>query len=481
VSTGRRLHTLLVMAAIAAAMVPEASAQGRKPPPIEGVTATGPGTPSTDPGAWPQFRGAGRDAVVPADQAKGLYRTWPAGGPKVLWTVEGLYMGYSAAAVHGGRVYFHDYDEQGEDHTPAGPRWIVRCVSLGDGREIWRWSYRRRIKPNHAVTRTVPATDGKVVVSFDPKAVLHAFDAASGERLWGYNLPVAFGSRIPPWYNGQCPLIDEGRVVIGVGGREVLMAAFDPATGKELWRTPNGAGHRLSHSSVSPAVIGGTRQYVWTTLRGMVGVDAADGRILWEALWRPAGAAVNDYAAAKPNVETVGWRTNTAVAPSPVVLGDGRIFMTAGYKAGSLMLRVTQGGDGAFAAKIKYTLSHEQFSSDCQTPALVGEHLYAVDHAADKAGRFTCLALDGEVVWRHADDTFGLGSWIVVGDVIFILDGDTGVLRMIEASPDGYKQLAEAPILGGHDVWAPLAYVNGKLICRDMGKMVCLEVGKPAE
>jgi hypothetical protein len=46
----------------------------------------------------------------------------------------------------------------------------------------------------------------------------------------------------------------------------------------------------------------------------------------------------------------------------------------------------------------------------------------------------------------------------------------------VEASTGGYKELASAQILGGHDVWAPLALSDGKLIVRDLGRLVCLKV-----
>ena len=86
---------------------------------------------------------------------------------------------------------------------------------------------------------------------------------------------------------------------------------------------------------------------------------------------------------------------------------------------------------------------------------------------------------DGAVLWRHRGQTFGLGNWLLVGDVLFAMDGDTGTLHMIEASPEGYRPLGSATVVGGHEAWAPLAYVNGKLLCRGLGRMVCLEVGRP--
>ena len=58
---------------------------------------------------------------------------------------------------------------------PPGPRGFL---------ELWRFTEVRKIRPNHGITRTVPATDGKYVFSMDPKAGLHCLNAATGKQLW---------------------------------------------------------------------------------------------------------------------------------------------------------------------------------------------------------------------------------------------------------------------------------------------------------
>ena len=67
--------------------------------------------------------------------------------------------------------------------------------------------------------------------------MLHCLDAQTGKQLWRKNLVTEYKTAIPPWYNGQCPLIEKDRVVIATGGAAV-MVALDKATGKEIWRTP---------------------------------------------------------------------------------------------------------------------------------------------------------------------------------------------------------------------------------------------------
>jgi len=396
---------------------------------------------------WPQWRGPARDNM---STETGLLRSWPEGGPEVLWRTP-VAEGYAGAAIKGDRLYVNDYDVEKKAH------W-VRAISMADGKDIWGWSYPVTIRPNHGITRTVPAVGDTLVFSLDPKAQLHALDAATGKLVWQKNLIEEYKATIPGWYVGQNPLLDGERLVIATGG-DALIVAFDQATGKEIWRTPNPHGDPMSHASVMPATIGGVKQYLYLTMNAVVGVDAADGKLLW----------------------TSPFAAKIAAPVSPLAIGDGRVFVTSGYDAGSAMYQVEKTAAG-FAAKRLYELTAMQFNSEVHTPVLFEDHLFAV--SSKSRGRFTCLSLDGQVVWQSplgttADArTFELGGFIFADGMFFILDGRSGVLRLVEANTTEYKELASAQLLQAGDVWGPPALSNGRLIIRDMTEMLCLRVGR---
>ena len=395
---------------------------------------------------WPQFRGPDRNNI---SKETGLLRKWLAAGPKVLWSVP-VTQGYAAAAIVGGRVYHHDYDE-------AKSEWCVNCRSMADGKLVWQFREAREVRPNHAITRTIPAVDSRFVCSLDPKAVLHCLDVKTGKQIWRKSLVTEYQTTIPSWYNGQCPLQEADRLIIATGGA-AIMVALDKATGKEIWRTPNPANpgnpgqYMMSHSSVMPAVLGGVRQYLYGTLKGPLGVSAKDGKLLWE----------------------FGRKFNVAVAPSPIAVDDERVFMTASYDAGSVMVRVKRTGE-AFKAEAVFDLKNNEWNSEVHTPVVYKGHLFAV--GKKKRGLFTCLSFDGKEVWTsEGKASFGLGSFMLADGMFFVLDGDTGKLRLIEASTTGYNELASAQVLAGQEVWAPMALSDGKLVLRDLTRMMCLDV-----
>ncbi len=185
-----------------AALEPEAAIK------IEGKLIQLDGVPADLPGAWPRFRGANFDAISSEDVR--LARTWPGQGPKVLWSIE-LGEGYAGAAVLAGRVYVLDYDQKNEAD-------IVRCLSLGDGKDIWRYSYPVKIKRQHGMSRTTPAVTDKYVVTLGPKCHVTCLDSVTGEFRWMLNLVKEFDATVPDWYAGQCPLIDDGKAIIAPGG-----------------------------------------------------------------------------------------------------------------------------------------------------------------------------------------------------------------------------------------------------------------------
>ncbi len=389
---------------------------------------------------WPQFRGPNRDAI---SQETGLLRTWPEDGPKVLWRTE-VCEGYSSPAIVGGRVYINDYDREAK-------AWLVRCLTLDDGKELWRFTEKKKIRPNHGITRTTPAVDGKFVITLDPKCVLHCLDADSGTEVWRKNLVREYEARIPAWYAGQSPLLESDRVIVATGGKAV-MVAFDKATGNPIWETPNPEGWAMSHASVVPAEIDGVSQYAHCTLKGVVGVNAEDGKQLWH----------------------FPWKFNIAVPVSPVPISGGRFFLTSCYEAETVMIRVRRDGQDFKAEKV-FSLKSNEWNSETHTPIYHRDHLFAV--GKKRRGLFACLDLEGNRVWTsegHA--SFGLGNYILADGMFFALEGKTGMLRLLDASATEYKELARAQILSGHDVWAPMALSDGKLVLRDMTTMVCIDV-----
>ncbi len=407
-----------------------------------GTLLRGDGVPLANPvaWAWPQFRGAALDNVSREDIP--LATAWGEKGPPVLWSIA-LGEGYAGAAVRDGRVYLIDYDQERKADA-------VRCLSLADGKPIWTFSYPLRVKRNHGMSRTVPTLAGTHVVSMGPKCHVTCLDTETGALRWAMDLVKTHGAAVPPWYAGQCPLVDGNRVILGAGGPDALVLASDLETGAVAWKTPNPRHWQMTHASLVPMTVAGRKTYVYVASGGVAGVAAEDGRVVWE---------------------TAEWKIDIAAIPSPVVVGEDRLFLSGGYNAGAMMLRLKAEGD-RIVPEILYRLKPAVFGATQQTPILYRNHLYGVR----PDGQLACLDLDGKTVWESGGQhKFGLGPFLIAGDRILAMN-DNGLLTMAEASPGGFKATAQAKVLDGHESWGPLAVAGGRLLARDLTRMVCLDL-----
>lgn len=406
-------------------------------------------------GLWTGFRGPARDNV--AREAGRLMETWPEGGPRVLWSLP-LGDGHAMPALANGCLYVLDYDEgRGGDS--------LRCLNADNGLGRWEHVYAVKTKRNHGISRTVAATDGDAVVTVGPQCHVLCLAAKDGAYRWGFSLAQRYGTQVPLWYAGQCPLVERGVAILAPAGTNVLMCGVDVKSGETVFETPNPGGLAMSHSSVMTLTAEGVRQYVYAALGGIVGVAADEperGRLLWRTR------------AFQPSV----------IAPSPVVLEDGRFFMTAGYGSGGAMFRVARGTGGVWQADLLFKTDRKQFASEQQTPVLLDGLLYTVlpSDGGGERQQLVCMTPEGERLWASGkEDTFGLGPYVAAaGGLMFLLD-DTGTLTLARVSRDGYTRLARHALMGGkgRDAWGPMVLVGGRLYLRDSVRLYCLDVSGP--
>lgn len=387
--------------------------------------------------SWPCFRGSdfnsiSREAITPVAKDSGF---------KECWTLD-VGEGHAGAAILESRVYLLDYDREKEADA-------LRCLSLVEGDEYWRFTYPVRVKRNHGMSRTVPYVTSKYVVSLGPKCHVVCLDSDSGEKKWALDLVRDFGATVPPWYAGQCPLIDKNRVILAPGG-SALMIAVDCETGQIVWQTPNPLGWTMTHSSITPMEFNGKRMYVYCASGGVAGVSAEDGRLLWE---------------------TDAWKIRIANVPSPAIVDDSRLFLSGGYQAGSMMLKLIE-RDGKIIPTTLFKLPPERFGSAQHTPIVYQGHVYGVR----PDGQLVCLDLDGNEKWTSTGAyKFGIGPYAIVGSLIYVMD-DEGLLSRVEATPEAFRMIDQTQVLHGHDSWGPIAFASGRMILRDLTKMVCLDI-----
>lgn len=403
-------------------------------------------------GIWPRFRGVNFDNIV--SEPQNLKDSWGEGEPEIKWTIQ-LGEGHAGPAIYKGRVYIMDYEEESREDA-------LRCFSLATGEEIWRRSYEIHVKRNHGMSRTVPAVNEDYVVTIGPKCQVMCVDRLSGDFVWGLDMVEQYGLEIPQWYTAQCPLIDGDKVILAPGGTSIMIAV-DIHTGEVLWECPNDMNWKMSHSSIIPTTLFGKKMYVYSADGGICAVSAEgddEGRVLWQ---------------------TNAWN-HSVVAPSPVIMDDGRIFLTAGYSAGGMLIQVTHNGNQYNVEVLNEYSPSEGLACEQQTPILWNNHLFGIlpKDAGGNRLQLVCVSPDNvqDFIWTSGKDArFGLGPYIIADNKMYILNDD-GTLTIIRPDTERYIQLDQKQIFEGHDAWAPLAIADGLLLLRDAETMYCLDISE---
>ncbi len=399
---------------------------------------------------WPRFRGEYFDNISRSKVP--LIEKFPADGPVIKWQVD-LGEGYAAAAIYKGLVYVLDHDEEMRAD-------LLRCFVLETGEELWQRGYHINLKRNHGMSRTIPAVTEDYILTIGPKAHVMCVRREDGELLWGLNVALDYEAEIPLWNTGQCPLIDGDRAIIATGGSALVVAA-DLETGEILWETPNPHKWPMSHSSIMPYEYKGVKMYVYSAFGGACGI-AADGVRAGQILW-----------------ETAAWNHQT-VAPSPVCLPDGKIFLTAGYGAGGMVLQLTGSGPD-FGVEVREEYSpREGLACEQQTPVVFDGHLIGIlpKDAWALRNQLVCVHPDNfkEVVWSSGpEQRFGLGPYMIADNKLFMLNDD-GTLIIARPSIREYMELDRYQVMEGHDAWGPLAVADGYMVLRDSKLMMCLDM-----
>ncbi len=380
---------------------------------------------------WPQWRGPRRDGV---SAERGLLKTWPQSGPPLAWKATGAGQGYSSFAVAGGRLYTLGAREDREH---------VIAFDAASGKRLWDAPHGQRFSNDRGDgPRGTPTVDGTRVYAFGASGDLTALDAASGKVAWTVNVIRDFGGQNITWGLSESPLIVGDRIIVSPGGAGSSVVALNKADGKLIWKTE---ADRAGYSSAVLHELGGISEAIVFTGERALGVNIANGRVLW---------SYDRVANRVANIAT------------PIVRGND-VFLSSDYGTGAALLRLTAAGGGITAQEVYFT---REMRNHHASSVLVGDHLYGFSSAILTAMKFDT----GEVAWR--DRSVGKGSLVHADDRLYLFS-ERGVVALAEASPEGYREHGRFSLeTGSLPTWSHPVVSNGKLYLRDQDTIYAYDV-----
>jgi len=395
---------------------------------------------------WTQWRGENREGVV---KQAGLNLDWEKKKPPLLWTYRQAGVGFSSPSVAGTTLYMTGSDIEND---------FAFAVDTRTGKELWKQVVGERFRqewgdgPRGSIT-----IDGNRLYLILGTGQILCLSAADGKIVWQKNFITDFGGKImSDWGYSESPLIDGNLVVCTPGGGRGTMVALDKNTGNLVWQSKEWTDD-AGYSSPIVAVVHGTRQYIQQSSKGVAGVSAADGKLLWR-------------------VANPGYQT--AVIPTPVY-HDNTVFVSSGYNAGCMYIRLAKEGN-QFKAETVY--SNNVMTNQHGGVVLMNGHIYGFSDV----GGWVCQNLaTGAQAWVQARSAFGGGKGTVLGvnDRLIVMEERQGTMAVLAASPDGWKEFGRVQIpertkiqTRTNSVWAHLVIADGKLYLRDQDLLFCFDL-----
>lgn len=372
---------------------------------------------------WPNYRGPNHDGI---SKETGWTTAWPADGPKVLWKAK-VGMGFSAIVVAKGRAY-----TQGNTSDVD----TIFCFDATNGTSIWKHSYAAPLDAKYyeGGTSATPTVDGDQVYTVSKRGILHCLSAADGKVIWTKNLQEELGAKIPDWGFAGSVLIAGDLAIVNIG---TAGTALDKKTGKVVWTSGT---EESGYSTPVPIEVKDERAILMAIKRDVIAVKVKDGQELWRFPWKTQ------------------YDVNAA---DPMLVGN-KVFVSSGYNHGGGVFDVS-------VSPAKEVWNNKNMRNHFASSVLWQGHLYGVDE-----NQLRCLVFEtGEVKWT--DKVSGKGSLIIADGKLIVLS-ERGELLVANPSPEAFKPIARAQVIGGK-CWSAPTLANGRIYCRTgPGDVVCVDV-----
>ena len=376
---------------------------------------------------WPDYRGPNRDGV----SNEKILTAWPNGKLTELWR-KPIGAGWASFVIAGNLAYTIEQRRQQE---------VIAAYDTATGREVWSHKYSADFQESMGGPgpRATPTWHDGRLYSMGATGELFVLDAANGKVIWNKNILQDNGAKNIEWAMSASPLIVDETVVVqpgGSGGKSVV--AYNKNTGARVWSALN---DRTSYASPMLVTLAGKRQIVTMTAQRAIGLDATNGKLLWEYPW------VTEY------------DINSA---QPIITAPNQLVISSGYGHGAALLEI--GPSGA-----KRIWENKKLKNKFNSSVIFEGYIYGFDESI-----FTCVkAATGEPTWKAG--RYGYGQ-VLLADGHLVITTEEGQIVLLKADPTAHRELFKFQALEGR-TWNVPAIANGRLFVRNATEMAAYKIG----
>jgi outer membrane protein assembly factor BamB len=377
---------------------------------------------------WPQFRGPNRDGVAASFTEP---KAWPDKLTQT-WKVS-VGEGHASPILIGGRVYV--FARQGTNE-------VMQALDAATGKTLWQTRYTAPVTVNPAAQahgagpKATPTFANGRLYTLGMGGIVTAFDAGTGKQLW--QKPAS--GPLPLYGTSMSPLVDRGLVVVHVGGHDKgALTAFDANTGEVKWTW---TGDGPSYSSPIAADVDGVHQIINLTQDNIVGVSAADGRLLWRRPYK------TEY-------------TQNIIDPMLV----GNTLLVAGYQNPTMAIRLVRKGDQWTTENVWENAGISLYMSN---GVLAGDRLFGLSHR-NRGQYFLLDVKSGKTLWTGMPRQAENASIIRAGSLVFSLEDDAEL--MIGRIGAGSVQEVKRYTVASAATWAQPVISGNRIFVKDVSSL----------
>jgi outer membrane protein assembly factor BamB len=382
---------------------------------------------------WPGWRGPRGDGTC---LESNVPTNWnPAGA---VWKTAIPGQGHASAIVWGDRVCT-------ATARPETRERILLCLDRASGKILWQQTVvegpLEKLNKENSHASGTPATDGeRVYVAFrvGDDLVVAAHDLATGKQLW----LVRPGTHTGEWgFSNEVVLFQDKVILDGDGKGDSFLVALSRDDGKVLWRVPRT--HKgISYSAPLIRQMAGRRQLVQCGDRCVTSFDPASGKQLW----------------------TVDGPSEEFVATPVYSEKAGLVFISSSWPK-RVLLAIRPDGSG------DVTATHVVWRDDKGAPyvpslIVAGDFLLSVNAGGTA---FCYEAATGKVFWQEKLGRHHASPVLVNGLVYFI--NDNGQVNVVKPGPT-FERVAQYEL--GESCYASPAISDGQVFLRGFQHLFCL-------
>jgi outer membrane protein assembly factor BamB len=382
-----------------------------------------------------QWRGDNRYGMY---NETGLLKVWPTDGPELLWKFEGLGEGHTSVAIsnekiyitgmHGDKLMLYIFDMVGKLLTEKeiGKEW----------NESW-----------NGTRSSVCINDGKLYI-FNALGTLYCLDQTTLNEVWKKDLLTEFDGRNLMFGMTENPLIVGDKIFITPGGVKNNMVALNKNTGALIWSSP-GMGNITTYCS--PQYIGDQSIPMVVTWMASIKAEGA-----------PRDALCENYLIAY-NADTgeMLWSlmlpSQNDINPNVPVYLDGMILAATGYRGGTWLIRLKDGGKTA-----EQVWKNDEMDNQMHGIMKVGDYLYGSGH---QNRNWFC------VDWKNGNTMYKVRDMapcnVIFSDGMLYCYSEQGTMNLVKPNPEKFELVSSFKVtLGTNQHWAHPVIYNGVLYLR---------------